>query len=291
MAARILVIDDSPISRDLLQAGLAEAGWEPSVVADLAGLRAALDAHPFDGCVVDLEMPEAFGDDVIEFLRQQRGIQAPIVLYSDYDPVELAARAKAAKADAWVNKSEGIAKLLAVMRSLIEHASGKPLAAPELAAPPSPPAPVAPAAAPDPAPEKTVTEKPADKRRVMIVDDSEMTAKLIEAELGARNFQVVLADSVDKATRLILKKQTRPELILLDVNMPNVDGASFCRFIKGNSLFKGIKVVLCSGMDHEKLKAVAAECGADGFVAKDAFLSKFVLEKIAEVELVTKSKG
>ena len=261
MATRILVIDDSPISRDLLQAGLADAGWSPTVVADLAGLCTALDSGSFDGCVVDLEMPEAFGDDVIEFLRQKRGLQIPIVLYSDFDPVELAARAKAAKADTWVNKSEGIAKLLSTMKSLVERPAEKP------------------------------PEKPAEKRRVMIVDDSEMTAKLIEAELGARNFQVVLADSVDKATRLILKKQTRPELILLDVNMPNVDGASFCRFIKGNSLFKGIKVVLCSGMDHERLKAVAAECGADGFVAKDAFLSKFVLEKIAEVEQVVRPKA
>ncbi len=290
MAARILVIDDSPISRDLLQAGLTAAGWTPTVVADLAGLNAALDAYAFDGCVVDLEMPEAFGDDVVEFLRNRRGIQKPIVLYSDYDPVELARRAKAAKADAWVNKSEGIDKLLAVMKGLIERSGGKVPQAP-LPAPSPSPAAVAPTAVAPAAPEAKAGEKAAEKRRVMIVDDSEMTAKLIEAELGARNFQVVLADSVDKATRLILKKQTRPELILLDVNMPNVDGASFCRFIKGNSLFKGIKVVLCSGMDHEKLKAVAAECGADGFVAKDAFLSKFVLEKIAEVEQVIRPKA
>lgn len=288
MAARILVIDDSPISRDLLQAGLTDAGWAPTVVADLAGLNAALDVNTFDGCVVDLEMPEAFGDDVVEFLRNKRGIQKPIVLYSDYDPVELARRAKAARADAWVNKSEGIGKLLSVMKELIEKSGGKVEQAPAPAAP----APVA--ATPAPAPAGPLGgDKPAEgapKRRVMIVDDSEMTAKLIEAELGARNFQVVLADSVDKATRLILKKQTRPELILLDVNMPNVDGASFCRFIKTNSLFKGIKVLLCSGMDHEKLKALAKECGADGFVAKDAFLSKFVLEKIAEVEQVIRPK-
>ena len=116
--------------------------------------------------------------------------------------------------------------------------------------------------------------------RVMIVDDSEMTAKLIEAELVGKGFEIVLADSVDKATRLILKRQTRPNLILLDVNMPNVDGTQFCRFIKGNSLFNGIKVVLCSGMEPEKLKALAAECGADGFVPKDSFLSKWVLEQV-----------
>jgi len=255
MALRILVIDDSPISRELVRAGLTDAGFDPVVVEDLAGLYQALETGPFNGCVVDLEMPEAFGDDVVEFLREKRGVKAPIILYSDFDPVQLEIRARAAKADAWINKSEGIGRLLEVMKGLIEKAT-----------------------------------RPPDRRRVMIVDDSEMTAKLIEAELGAKNFEVVLADSVDKATRLILKKQTRPELILLDVNMPNVDGASFCRFIKGNSLFKGIKVILCSGMDPDRLKQVAGECGADGFVPKDSFLSKWVLSQIQEQEQAAKSK-
>ena len=254
MAARILVIDDSPISREFLDAGLTGAGWVPTVVADLSGLCAALETASFDGCVVDLEMPEAFGDDVVEFLRQKRGLTVPIVLYSDFNPAELAVRARAVQADAWVNKSEGLAKLIDVMKPLLERHEGRKAA------------------------------RPLPKRRVMIVDDSEMTSKLIEAELDARDFEVVLADSVDKATRLILRKQTRPELILLDVNMPNVDGASFCRFIKGNSLFRGIKVVFCSGIDHERLKALAAECGADGCVAKDAFLSTSVLEKVEEFE-------
>jgi len=255
MPQRILVIDDSAISRELVRAGLASAGFDPMVVEDLAGLNQVLDTGPVQGCVVDLEMPEAFGDDVVEFLRQKRGVTAPIILYSDYDPVQLEARARAAKADAWVNKSEGIGRLLEVMKGLLEKAAKGP-----------------------------------DKRRVMIVDDSEMTAKLIEAELGSKCFEVVLADSVDKATRLILKKQTRPHLILLDVNMPNVDGASFCRFIKANSLFKGIKVVLCSGMDPERLRQVAAECGADGFVPKDAFLSKWVRSQIEAQELAAKGK-
>ena len=256
MAPRILVIDDSAISRELVRAGLSGAGWAPDVVEDLAGHNRALDQGPVDGCVVDLEMPEAFGDDVVEFMREKRGVTAPIVLYSDYDPVQLEARARAAKADAWVNKSEGIGRLLETMKGLLERASRGP-----------------------------------EKRRVMIVDDSEMTARLIEAELGAKNFEVVLADSVDKATRLILKKQTRPELILLDVNMPNVDGASFCRFIKGNSLFRGIKVILCSGMDPDRLKQVAVECGADGFVPKDSFLSKWVLSQISEQEQAARAKS
>lgn len=250
MTSRVLIVDDSAISLEVLAASLREAGYEPQGATDLAGVSQALTTGSFDAVVLDLEMPETFGDDLLEFLREGRGVKAPIILYSDVDEQMLSERARAVKANAFVSKNVGVAKLVQVLKSLTEKAAN-----------------------------------PEPKKRVMIVDDSEMTAKLIEAELQGKNFEVVLADSVDKATRLILKKQTRPELILLDVNMPNVDGAHFCRFIKGNSLFKGIKVVLCSGMEVEKLKAVAASCGADGFVPKDSFLSRWVLEQIEQTEI------
>ena len=78
------------------------------------------------------------------------------------------------------------------------------------------------------------------------------------------------------ATKIILKKQTRPDLVLLDVQMPQVNGEQFCRFIKSNSLFKGIKVLLCSSESVETLQRICRESGADGFVTKDAVLSQLL---------------
>lgn len=248
MAQRVLIIDDSAILLAVAQGALKEAGFEPVGASDLAGVYKALECGPFHAVVVDLEMPETFGDDLLEFLREAKGLKAPIILYSDFDDQALKQRAAAVKASGCVNKAEGIPALLKAVKEL------------------------------------AIKPEPQVGKRVMIVDDSEMTARLIEAELEGKGFEVILADSVDKATRLILKKQTRPNLILLDVNMPNVDGAHFCRFIKGNSLFKGIKVVLCSGMEVEKLRSIAASCGADGFVPKDSFLSRWVLEQIEPPE-------
>ena len=56
--------------------------------------------------------------------------------------------------------------------------------------------------------------------------------------------------------------------------MPNVNGEQFCRFIKSNSLFKGIKVLLCSGENVEELQRICREAGADGYIPKDAVLAK-----------------
>ena len=58
-------------------------------------------------------------------------------------------------------------------------------------------------------------------------------------------------------------------------------GEQFCRFIKSNSLFKGIKVLLCSGESVEELQRICREAGADGFVTKDAVLSKVVDKELA----------
>jgi CheY-like chemotaxis protein len=116
------------------------------------------------------------------------------------------------------------------------------------------------------------------RRRVLIVDDSEIVARLLREELEAKGFEIQYAPDAEKATSIILKRQTRPDLILLDINMPKVDGGQFCRFVKKNEMFRSIKVIFCSGEDKERMKRLVAECGADGFISKDEFLGKWISE-------------
>ncbi len=113
-------------------------------------------------------------------------------------------------------------------------------------------------------------------RRVLIVDDSEIVARLLREELEAKGFEIQYAPDAEKATSIILKRQTRPDLILLDINMPKVDGGQFCRFVKKNEMFRSIKVIFCSGEDKERMKKLVAECGADGYISKDEFLGKWI---------------
>jgi len=117
------------------------------------------------------------------------------------------------------------------------------------------------------------------RRRVLIVDDSEIVARLLREELEAKGFEIQYAPDAEKATSIILKRQTRPDLILLDINMPKVDGAQFCRFVKKNDMFKAIKVIFCSGEEKEKVKRLVTECGADGFISKDEFLGKWIVDQ------------
>ena len=116
------------------------------------------------------------------------------------------------------------------------------------------------------------------RRRVLIVDDSEIVARLLKEELELKGFEIQYAPDAEKATSIILKRATRPDLILLDINMPKVDGAQFCRFVKKNDMFKSIKVLFCSGEDKEKVQRLVTECGADGYISKDEFLGKWIVD-------------
>ncbi|WP_338866617.1 response regulator [Myxococcus stipitatus] len=277
--SRVLVIDDSPMLVELTVRALTAAGYQASGAQDLASLDQKLSEGPFALILMDVNMPEMFGDDVVEYLRRQKKVTAKLVLYSDISEAELAGKTKASGADGYILKSGGLEAVLGGVMGLIgAPALGVPAAVP-------PPPVTAAAPAPAPAPAAAAGLKPAPttggrKPRILIVDDSEMTARIIEADLVAKGFEVHVADTADKATKIILKKQTRPDLVLLDVRMPNVNGEQFCRFIKSNSLFKGIKVLLCSGENVEELQRICREAGADGYIPKDAVMGNLVAKEL-----------
>ncbi|WP_434348700.1 response regulator [Myxococcus virescens] len=282
--SRVLVIDDSPMLVELTVRALTAAGYQASGAQDLASLEQKLAEGPFSLILMDVNMPEMFGDDVVEYLRRQKKVTAKLVLYSDISEAELDGKTKASGADGYILKSGGLEAVLGGVMGLIgPPALGIPTAVPApAAAPAAAPTPPAPAA---PAPAATGGLKPAPttggrKPRILIVDDSEMTARIIEADLVTKGFEVHVADTADKATKIILKKQTRPDLVLLDVRMPNVNGEQFCRFIKSNSLFKGIKVLLCSGENVEELQRICREAGADGYIPKDAVMGNLVAKEL-----------
>ena len=282
--SRVLVIDDSPMLLELTVRALTAAGYQASGAQDLASLDQKLTEGPFSLILMDVNMPEMFGDDVVEYLRGAKKVTAKLVLYSDISEAELAGKTQASGADGYILKSGGLEGVLGGVMGLIgPPALGVPAAVPPSAQPAATPAAQAPSA-PSPAPVTGLKAAPTTggrKPRILIVDDSEMTARIIEADLVAKGFEVHFADTADKATKIILKKQTRPDLVLLDVRMPNVNGEQFCRFIKSNSLFKGIKVLLCSGENVEELQRIVREAGADGYIPKDAVMSNLVAKELS----------
>ena len=115
---RILVIDDSPIILAAARHVLAEAGYDVDTrgtVTEL-GERGALG---FDLILIDVEMPELFGDDIAAVLKHERSIQTPIYLFSTLPDHELAQRVRDAKIDGFISKDSGMKNLVTECQKIL----------------------------------------------------------------------------------------------------------------------------------------------------------------------------
>jgi len=105
-------------------------------------------------------------------------------------------------------------------------------------------------------------------RRVLILEAHEEVAALMKAEVEKGGYLVDRVGDIASATSLILHRDTRPDLVMVDANLPGVSGVNFCRFLKTNDRFSGVKVVLYAEATKPELEKLAAECGADSFVTR-----------------------
>src|SRR4051812_46510721 len=103
----VLIIDDSPLVLELTRSVLEAGGDTVTTAMDLDSFEAARRRTMPDLILVDVQMPEAFGDDVALTLRGAYGEKAPIVLLSSLDDEELARRAAYANVSGWVSKKAG----------------------------------------------------------------------------------------------------------------------------------------------------------------------------------------
>ncbi|MET0402553.1 MAG: response regulator, partial [Cystobacter sp.] len=117
--SRVLVIDDSPMLVELTVRALSAAGYHATGATDLASLEVKLAEGPFALILMDVNMPEMFGDDVVEYLRTQKKVTAKLVLYSDIAEEELAAKTRQSGADAYILKGGGLEAVIGgIMRIL-----------------------------------------------------------------------------------------------------------------------------------------------------------------------------
>src|SRR3954463_4206315 len=102
--------------------------------------------------------------------------------------------------------------------------------------------------------------------RILVVDDIEANVRLLEAKLSAEYYDVISA--TDGVTALAMSAADKPDIILLDVMMPGMDGFQVCRRLKEDPLTRHIPVVLVTALDGRSDRIQGLEAGADEFLTK-----------------------
>ena len=102
--------------------------------------------------------------------------------------------------------------------------------------------------------------------RVLVVDDILSNVKLLEAKLSAEYFEVITACNGEQALERV--SADLPDIVLLDVMMPGMDGFEVCRRIKANAKTTHIPVVMVTALDQSSDRVSGLDAGADDFLTK-----------------------
>lgn len=104
-------------------------------------------------------------------------------------------------------------------------------------------------------------------RKILIVEDEEALVRLMTARLKAAGFEVSAAGDGEEGLEKV--RADHPDLIILDIAMPKLDGFSVCSILKNDRQYKEIPIVILTAKaEHESEKIGLGECKADAFLAK-----------------------
>ena len=107
-----------------------------------------------------------------------------------------------------------------------------------------------------------------EKTKVLIVDDSELILARISDVLEAEGYTVHTTSTAEDTFGEVLRK--KPDILLLDIMMPGIDGIEICSNLKKNSLTKDIVIVIFSGKKDVELMDLCFAVGADRYVLKSS---------------------
>jgi CheY-like chemotaxis protein len=243
--ARVLVIEDEANNLDVAQRIIRAAGHEALIAMDgQSGLDIARAQHP-DAILVDLLLPLVDGWTVTRKLREEPwAARTPIIAVSALAMQQDRQRAIDAGCDDFVSKPYAPAELRAVLARFL------PESAPLAVGTRRQDAAVAPV-----------------KRlgTVLAVDDEPANLDLISRRLAALGCAVLRASSGEQA--LAIAEREHPDLVLLDVMMPGIDGWETCRRLKANESTAGIPVIFVTAKDQTDDVVTGFEAGGVEYVA------------------------
>lgn len=104
------------------------------------------------------------------------------------------------------------------------------------------------------------------KKRILVVDDEVDLVETVRFSLELEGFEILVAYNGEEALNQARKEH--PDLILLDLMLPKLDGYKVCRLLKFDERYKHIPILMLTAKTQDKDKAIGLETGANEYITK-----------------------
>jgi len=119
-----------------------------------------------------------------------------------------------------------------------------------------------------------------EKKKILVVDDEPGIVKMLESRLTRSGYEVSTA--MDGLDALNKARTERPDLILLDVMMPEMDGYKVCAMLRYDVKYSNIPVILLTARAHETDRKMGSQLGVRDYIVKP-FDGKELMKKIEHI--------
>lgn len=113
-----------------------------------------------------------------------------------------------------------------------------------------------------------------DKKRILIVDDEPDLVETLQVRLAQENYECVTAN--DGHNGFELARTEKPDLVILDIMLPGMDGYKVARLLKFQKELKHIPVIMLSARDRDEDRLMGEQTGANYYITKPFSMDKLV---------------
>jgi DNA-binding response OmpR family regulator len=110
--------------------------------------------------------------------------------------------------------------------------------------------------------------------KILVVDDEPQATKLLEMLLSSRGYETVAVN--ESSTAIKVARESEPDLIILDLMMPEPDGFKVCRMLRAEARFTFTPILIITALDDTDSRIVAFGAGADDYLIKPYNIDELV---------------